>query len=118
MEEIKVIFKEVNIQDIGLVFNLFVYNDNVYMVFIVIRMSLFCNFVLFIVKVVVFYLFGLMFIIFSLVDSVVDFIFGIVVWWILCVIKGIDYYKYLVGKICLEFISIIVLVVIMVVVLI
>lgn len=80
-------------------------------------MSMLCNIGLFIVKVVVFYLFGLMLIIFSLVDSVIDLVFGIVLWFIICFIKGINYYDYFEGKIWLEFISIIVLVVIMVVVL-
>lgn len=76
-----------------------------------------CNIGLFIVKVVVFYLFGSMLIIFSLVDSVIDLVFGIVLWFIIRFIKGINYYDYFEGKIRLEFISIIVLVVIMVVVL-
>lgn len=113
MEEIKATFKEVNTQDIGSAPNLSAHNDNAYMVSIVIRMSLFCNLVLLIAKAVASYLSGSMSIISSLVDSAVDFIFGIVVWWTLRAIKGTDYHKYPVGKTRLEPISIIVLAVIM-----
>lgn len=110
MEEIKIIFDQIKENDFDVLFNSSFEEDKQFeKVLIVVKLSLFFNIVLMIVKVVVLYFFGFMFIFFSLVDSIVDLVLGVVVWYISCVVKSIDYYKYFVGKIRLELISIIVL---------
>ena len=113
MEEIKAILEDVSTQDLEPATDLCAQVNKDHRVTIAVRMSLFCNAALLIAKAVASYLSGSMSIISSLVDSAVDLISGVVVWWTTRSIKGANYHEYPVGKTQLEPISIIVLAVIM-----
>ena len=78
-----------------------------------VRISLLCNLLFLIGKAVAAYLSDSMSIISSLVDSAVDLVSGVVLWYTSRSIKGTDFYKYPEGKTRLEPLGIVVLSVIM-----
>ena len=113
MEETKATFEQINAQNLGTVSDVSTRHDGKLKVSIAVKMSLLFNTALLIAKAVASYLSGSMSIISSLVDSAVDLVSGIVVWYTTRAIKGTNYYEYPEGKTRLEPISIIVLAVIM-----
>ena len=113
MEETNAAFEQINTQDFSRARRISS-NDGVESnVSIAVKLSLLCNIGLLIAKAVASYLSGSMSIISSLVDSAVDLISSLVVWFTSRAIKSTDYYEYPEGKTRLEPISIIVLAVIM-----
>lgn len=113
MEETKATFEQINAQNLGTMSDVSTRHDGKLKVSIAVKMSLLFNTALLIAKAVASYLSGSMSIISSLVDSAVDLVSGIVVWYTTRAIKGTNYYEYPEGKARLEPISIIVLAVIM-----
>ena len=113
LEETKATFKQVNMQDFGKTPTSSSQDGKESQVSIAVKMSFLCNIGLLIAKAVASYLSGSMSIISSLVDSAIDLVSGIVLWFTRCSIKGTNYYDYPEGKTRLEPISIIVLAVIM-----
>lgn len=112
-EETLAAFEEVNIQDFGRAAKTSSEDDKESKVSIAVWMSMLCNMGLLIAKAVASHLSGSMSIISSLVDSAVDLVSGIVMWYTSHAIKCTDYYEYPEGKTRLEPIAIIVLAVIM-----
>lgn len=112
-EETLAAFEEVNIQDFGRAAKTNSEDDKESKVSIAVWISMLCNTGLLIAKAVASYLSGSMSIISSLVDSAVDLVSGIVIWYTTRAIKGTNYYEYPEGKTRLEPIGIIVLAVIM-----
>ncbi|EDO49336.1 predicted protein, partial [Nematostella vectensis] len=78
-----------------------------------VRLSLFCNVLLLIGKIVASYLSGSLSIISSLVDSAVDLVSGIIFWYTTRSIKTTNFYEYPSGKTRLEPVAVIILSVIM-----
>ena len=115
MEETKATFEQVNVQDFGRTPTSGSQDGKESQVSTAVKMSMLCNIGLLGAKAVASYLSGSMSIISSLVDSAIDLISGIVLWFSTRSIKGTNYYDYPEGKTRLEPISIIVLAVIMVV---
>lgn len=112
-EEAKAAFEQVNIQDFGRAAKTSSEDNKESKVSIAVNMSMLCNAGLLIAKAVASYLSGSMSIISSLVDSAVDLVSGIVMWYTTHAIKCTNYYEYPEGKTRLEPIGIIVLAVIM-----
>ena len=110
-EETIAAFEQVSIQDFGTATN--TSSEDESKVSIAVNMSMLCNAGLLIAKAVASYLSGSMSIISSLVDSAVDLVSGIVMWYTTHAIKCTNYYEYPEGKTRLEPIGIIVLAVIM-----
>lgn len=113
LEETKATFEQVNVQDFGRTPKSSSQDGKESQVSIAVKMSMLCNIGLLIAKAVASYLSGSMSIISSLVDSIIDLVSGIVLWFTTRSIKGTNYYDYPEGKTRLEPISIIVLAVIM-----
>lgn len=113
LEETKATFEKVNVQQLRGISDISTEGDEELKVSIAVRLSFLCNAMLLIAKAVASYLSGSMSIISSLVDSAVDLISALVMWYTTRAIKYTDYYEYPGGKTRLEPISIIVLAVIM-----
>lgn len=113
LEETKATFEQANMQDSGRMSKSNSQDGKESQVSIAVKMSMLCNIGLLIAKAVASYLSGSMSIISSLVDSAIDLVSGIVLWFTTRSIKGTNYYDYPEGKTRLEPISIIVLAVIM-----
>ena len=111
MEDTKAAFEQVNADEFRTASKISDVKES--KVSIAVKMSLLCNIVLLIAKAVASYLSRSMSIISSLVDSAVDLIAGVIVWYTARAIKGTNFYEYPQGKTRLEPISIIVLSVIM-----
>ncbi|KAL9976457.1 hypothetical protein ACROYT_G013764 [Oculina patagonica] len=112
-EKTKAAFEEVNIQDFGRAAKSSSEDNEESKVSIAVNMSMLCNTGLLIAKAIAAYLSGSMSIISSLVDSAVDLVSGLVMWYTTHAIKCTNYYEYPEGKTRLEPIGIIVLAVIM-----
>lgn len=113
LEETKATFEQVNVQDFSRVTKTSSKDGGESKVSTAVKISMLCNTGLLIAKTVASYLSGSMSIISSLVDSAIDLVSGIVMWYTTRAIKGTNYYEYPEGKTRLEPISIIVLAVIM-----
>lgn len=113
LEETKATFEQANMQDSGRMSKSNSQDGKESQVSIAVKMSMLCNIGLLIAKAVASYLSGSMSIISSLVDSAIDLVSGIVLWFTTRSIKVTNYYDYPEGKTRLEPISIIVLAVIM-----
>lgn len=113
LEETKATFEQANMQDSGRMSKSNSQDGKESQVSIAVKMSMLCNIGLLIAKAVASYLSGSMSIISSLVDSAIDLVSGIVLWFTTRSIKDTNYYDYPEGKTRLEPISIIVLAVIM-----
>lgn len=113
LEETKATFEQVNMQDFSRMSKSSSQDGKELQVSIAVKMSMLCNIGLLIAKAVASYLSGSMSIISSLVDSAIDLVSGIVLWFTARSIKGTNYYDYPAGKTRLEPISIVVLAVIM-----
>ena len=113
LEETRTTFEKVNAQDSARTSQYSSEAEDRKSGSVAVKLSLLCNIGLLIAKAVASYLSGSLSIISSLVDSAVDLVSGVVVWYTSRAIKCTNYYKYPEGKTRLEPIGVIVLAVVM-----